>query len=104
MKTVGCDLHAKQQSIAMVDTETGEFTEKTLSHEGNGVREFYAALEARSRGNVLSVSRLVKCEPLEWYGGDDIPCGFDRYRTSEASGLSLRQALIYHRNDLGGVF
>ena len=33
----------------MVDTETGEFTEKTLSHEGNEVREFYAALEARSR-------------------------------------------------------
>jgi hypothetical protein len=35
----------KQQSIAMVDTETGEFTEKTLRHEGNEVREFYAALE-----------------------------------------------------------
>jgi transposase len=29
----------------MVDTETGEFSEKTLSHEGNEVREFYAALE-----------------------------------------------------------
>jgi hypothetical protein len=29
----------------MVDTETGELTEKTLSHEGNEVREFYAALE-----------------------------------------------------------
>ena len=29
----------------MVDTETGEFTEKTLSHEGDAVREFYAALE-----------------------------------------------------------
>ena len=46
MKIVGCDLHAKQQSIAMVDTETGEFTEKTLNHEENQVREFYAALEA----------------------------------------------------------
>lgn len=45
MKILGCDLHAKQQSIAMVDTETGEFTEKTLSHAGNEVREFYAALE-----------------------------------------------------------
>ncbi len=38
MKIVGCDLHARQQTIAMVDTETGEFTEKTLSHEGNAVR------------------------------------------------------------------
>src|SRR5256886_5003876 len=45
MKILGCDLHAKQQAIAMVDTETGEFTEKTLAHEGNKVREFYAALE-----------------------------------------------------------
>jgi transposase len=47
MKIVGCDLHARQQSIAMVDTETGEFTEKTISHEGNAAREFYAALEGR---------------------------------------------------------
>src|SRR2546426_999649 len=45
MKIVGCDLHAKQQSIAMVDTDTGELIERTLSHEGNAVREFYAALE-----------------------------------------------------------
>ena len=45
MKIVGCDLHARQQTIAMVDTETGEFVERTLSHEGNALREFYAALE-----------------------------------------------------------
>src|SRR5712664_4061706 len=45
MKILGCDLHAKQQTIAMVDRKTGEFTEKTLSHEGNALREFYAALE-----------------------------------------------------------
>src|SRR5258708_35294023 len=45
MKIVGCDLHAKQQSIAMVETDTGEWIERALSHEGNAVREFYAALE-----------------------------------------------------------
>ena len=45
MKIVGCDLHARQQSIAMVDTQTGEFTEKTIPHGGNAVREFYAALD-----------------------------------------------------------
>ena len=50
MKIVGCDLHARQQTIAMVDTETGEFTEKTISHEGNEVREFYAGL-GRSGGS-----------------------------------------------------
>jgi len=51
MKIVGCDLHAKQQAIAIVDTETGEFTEKMLAHEGNQVREFYAALEGRVGGS-----------------------------------------------------
>jgi hypothetical protein len=45
MKIVGCDLHAGQQSIAMVDTETGEMTEKVLKHEGDAVRIFYASLE-----------------------------------------------------------
>jgi hypothetical protein len=45
MKIVGCDLHARRQTIAMVDTETGEFTEKTLFREGNAVRASYAALE-----------------------------------------------------------
>jgi hypothetical protein len=29
----------------MLDTETGVLTEKVLKHEGNAVREFYAALE-----------------------------------------------------------
>jgi hypothetical protein len=30
MKIVGCDLLARQQTIVMVDTETGEFTENTI--------------------------------------------------------------------------
>jgi len=38
MKIVGVDLHAKQQNIAMLDTETGELTEKLIRHEGNVVR------------------------------------------------------------------
>jgi len=45
MKIVGCDLHARQQSIAMLDTETGELTERVIRHEGNAVRQFYVALE-----------------------------------------------------------
>jgi hypothetical protein len=44
MKIVGCDLHAKQLAIAMVDSDTGEFIEKTMVHEGN-CGEFYSALE-----------------------------------------------------------
>ena len=44
MRIIGVDLHARQQSISMLDTKTGEVVEKTLLHEGAQVREFYAAL------------------------------------------------------------
>jgi transposase len=46
MKIVGCDLHARQQTLAIMDTGTGEFTEKTLLHDENTVRAFYAGLES----------------------------------------------------------
>src|SRR6266404_4303234 len=46
MRMIGCDLHAAQQSIAMLDDDTGEVVERTLKHEGDQVREFYAALPA----------------------------------------------------------
>ena len=61
MKIVGCDLHARQQSIAMVDTKTGEFTEKTLHHQGNAVREFYAALDG------LVVVGIEATGSMQWF-------------------------------------
>lgn len=44
MQIIGCDLHTRQQTVAMLDTTTGEVVEKTLLHEGSHVREFYSAL------------------------------------------------------------
>jgi hypothetical protein len=44
MKIIGCDLHARQQTLAMLDTETGEVVNLTLMHEGNEVPEFYSRL------------------------------------------------------------
>jgi transposase len=44
MKIIGCDLHARQQTIAMLDTDTGEFVEKTLEHDGEELRKFYSGL------------------------------------------------------------
>ncbi len=44
MRIIGCDLHARQQTIAMLDTTTGEIVKMTLTHEDNNVREFYSAL------------------------------------------------------------
>ena len=44
MRIIGCDLHKAKQTIAMLDRDTGEVVEHTLSHDGEAVREFYAAL------------------------------------------------------------
>lgn len=44
MKIIGVDLHTRQQTIAMLDDQTGELVEKELQHEGEQVREFYAGL------------------------------------------------------------
>jgi len=44
MRIIGCDLHARQQTLAMLDTISGEVVNRTLMHEGNEVREFYSQL------------------------------------------------------------
>lgn len=44
MRIVGCDLHASQQTIAMLDRDTGEISERITKHEGTAVRDFYAGL------------------------------------------------------------
>jgi hypothetical protein len=44
MRIIGCDLHAAQQTIAMLDDATGEIVERTLTHDGETVREFYASI------------------------------------------------------------
>src|ERR1700758_388694 len=44
MRIIGCDLHSRQQTIAMLDTDTGEFVEKTLEHDGEELRKFYSGL------------------------------------------------------------
>jgi hypothetical protein len=44
MRIIGCDLHARQETLAMLDTTTGEVVNMILKHEGNNVREFYSKL------------------------------------------------------------
>jgi len=43
MTFVGCDLHTRQQQVAVLDTTTGEIREQQLLHEGTTVEDFYAA-------------------------------------------------------------
>ena len=40
MRIIGCDLHARQQTLAMLDNTTGEIVNLTLTHEGDNVRDF----------------------------------------------------------------
>ena len=44
MRIIGVDLHTRQQTLAMLDSATGEVVEKTLVHEANNVRNFYSPL------------------------------------------------------------
>jgi len=44
MRIIGCDLHARQQTLAILDTTTGDIANLQLMHEGNQVREFYSTL------------------------------------------------------------
>jgi hypothetical protein len=39
MRIIGCDLHTRRQTIAMLDRETGEIVERTLKHDGQTARE-----------------------------------------------------------------
>ena len=40
MMIIGCDLHTRYQQIAMLDTDTGELTERRLEHESGEARAF----------------------------------------------------------------
>lgn len=46
MNIIGCDLHSRQQVIAMLDTETGEVMTRQLQHGNGEAHAFYAGLAA----------------------------------------------------------
>jgi transposase len=45
MTLVGVDLHSREQSVAMLDTTTGEVEERRIRHDGDAVERFYASLQ-----------------------------------------------------------
>src|SRR2546427_9471930 len=59
MRIIGCDLHTRQVTIAMLDTETGEVVGKTLEHEGEEVREFYSALPRPVRVGIEATGSML---------------------------------------------
>jgi transposase len=58
VKIIGCDLHARQQTLAMLDTTTGEVVRTTLKHEGSNVREFYSGLTRPARVGIEATGSM----------------------------------------------
>ena len=74
MKIIGCDFHPSFQQIAMVDSETGEYTERRLTPEE--ARQFYAELQGpvlvgmEACGNTLWFERWLASLGHEIWLGD----------------------------------
>jgi transposase len=61
---VGCDFHSRFQRIAMLDTETGELIERSLSHENGEVKQFYASVCTPARIGLEATSNTRWFERL----------------------------------------
>jgi len=69
MKIVGCDLHTRYQQIAMLDTETGELTERRLEHESGQARAFYAGLAGEVRVGIKATGHTRWFERMDGWPG-----------------------------------
>ena len=58
MRIIGCDFHTRQQTVAMLDMETGELVKMILKHEGNNVREFYSKLPGPVRVGIEATGSM----------------------------------------------
>ncbi len=58
MQIIGCDLHARQQTLAILDTNSGALEERVIEHAGDNVRDFYRALERPVR---VALKRPARC-------------------------------------------
>jgi hypothetical protein len=58
MRIIGCDLHARQQTVAMLDTTTGELGENDSEARGPQVREFYSALRRPVRVGIEAMGSM----------------------------------------------
>jgi transposase len=75
MQIIGGDLHTRQQTLAILDTQTGEVMEKILVLEGDNVGKFYSALPRPVRvgieatGSMQWFVNLTEELGIEWQVG-----------------------------------
>jgi hypothetical protein len=82
VRIIGCDLHSRQQTLAILDSATGEIEERTLPHEEHMVREFYSNLPGPVRVGIEAsgsmpwfVNLMEESESNAWW---DIRQRFER--------------------------
>ena len=61
MLIIGCDFHTRYQQIAMLDTLTGELTERRLDHENGEAHVFYRGLQRPVRVGIEATG------PMHWF-------------------------------------
>ncbi|HUJ80455.1 MAG TPA: IS110 family transposase [Candidatus Acidoferrales bacterium] len=61
MLIIGCDFHTRYQQIAMMDTLTGELTERRLEHESGEAHAFYRGLQGPVRVGIEATG------PIHWF-------------------------------------
>ena len=61
MLIIGCDFHTRYQQIAMLDTLTGELTERRLDHESGEAHAFYRGLPGPVRVGIEATG------PIHWF-------------------------------------
>jgi transposase len=64
MLIIGCDFHSRLQQIAMLDTETGEVTERRLEHENGEARAFYSSLPQGVRVGIEATAYTLWFEKM----------------------------------------
>jgi hypothetical protein len=96
MWIIGCDLHARQQTLAILDTATGEVVNETLAHEGDGVREFYSTLPGPVRVGIEATESMkwhaVRRDPelRQFYRRKLVQKGLGKARVAAARKLGIR--------------
>ena len=58
MCIIGCDLHCRQQTLAVLTVETGEIEKVVLRHEGDRVRKFYSGLPGPVRVGIEATGSM----------------------------------------------
>jgi transposase len=106
MLIIGCDLHTRDQVVAMLDTETGELVKRRLEHENGDARAFYESLPGQAligieaTGYTQWFERMVaEFGHVLWFGdpAEIRARAVRRQKTNERDALHLLDLLLDNR-------